>query len=735
MKQLHTDAETAVQLGLTEEEFESIVQKLGRTPNFTELAAFSGMWSEHCSYKNSILWLKKLPKTSEYLLAEAGEENAGLVDIGDGLACAFKIESHNHPSAIEPFQGAATGVGGINRDIFTMGARPVAQLNALFFGPIEHPRTQWIMDGVVHGISSYGNAFGVPTVGGQTFFDEAYLQNPLVNVMSAGIVEHQAVLSAKAQGPGNLVYIAGAATGRDGVHGASFASGILTEESVKDLPSVQVGDPFMEKCLLEATLEAAKAGLIVAIQDMGAAGIICSTSEMSAKGNLGMDIDLNKVPCRQQGLQPFELLLSESQERMLIIVKPENATALEAIFAKWELPCSQIGTIIPEDRLIFRFGDEIVADIPASELVLGGGAPRYERAFKTPEYFIQIQSFNHKSVPVPKDLKSVARAMNQLALLAPKNEIFEQFDSMVGTATASAFVPSDAAVVRVLDKKTALALTLDVNPVYVQAHPELGTEIAVAHCAAKIVCSGGKPLAVTNCLNFGNPYDPEAYWQFTGAVKGLRKACLHFGTPVTGGNVSFYNQFNHEGRVYPILPTPTIGMLGLLEDFDFHTGIGFAEAGDDIFLLGIQTNCINSSVYLREICGIKQSPSPFYNRNQQLMLHRTLSKALRKKWLVSAHTVAEGGLFFALLESARVHQLGFNVYASDDIRPDACWFGEGIGRILISAKPENRQKMISFFTQNQVEITHLGEVTSGKISVDGEDWGLISEWTAPKLFR
>ena len=559
--------EQAQEMGLRPEEFDQIKTILGRTPNFTEMCVYSVMWSEHCSYKNSIKWLKTLPKDGPHMLVKAGEENAGLVDIGDGLGCAFKIESHNHPSALEPYQGAATGVGGINRDIFTMGARPIAQLNSLRFGKLDNPKTKWLLEGVVKGIGNYGNAFGIPTVGGEVFFDESYQVNPLVNAMSVGLVENGKMISAKAKGVGNPVYIVGSATGKDGIKGASFASKDITAESAKDLPSVQVGDPFQEKLLLEATMELSETDAIAGMQDMGAAGITCSTSEMSAGGGVGMDIYLDKVPTRQEGMQPFEILLSESQERMLIVIKKGHEAEVEKIFDKWDLHAKEIGVVTEGPMVRYYMNGEVVGEIPAESLVLGGGAPVYEREYKEPAYYAENKKFNMNDVPEPKDYVVTARQLIALPNIASKRWVYEQYDSMVGTVNMSTNRKSDAAVVNVKGTNKAIVLTVDCNARYVNNDPEIGTQIAVAEAARNIVCSGGEPSAITNCLNFGNPYNPEVYWQFVGAIKGMSAACTKFQTPVTGGNVSFYNQTaKADGSTAPVFPTPTIGMLGVMKD-------------------------------------------------------------------------------------------------------------------------------------------------------------------------
>ncbi|HXO76040.1 MAG TPA: phosphoribosylformylglycinamidine synthase subunit PurL, partial [Puia sp.] len=637
------------QLRLTAEEFESIQQKLGRTPNFTELCAFSAMWSEHCSYKNSIKWLKTLPREGKKMLVKAGEENAGLMDIGNGHGVVFKIESHNHPSALEPFQGAATGVGGIHRDIFTMGARPIASLNSLRFGNISAAKTQHLLSGVVHGIGHYGNCFGVPTVGGEIYFEDCYHTNPLVNAMSVGILKNGETISATATGVGNPVIFVGSATGKDGIGGASFASANITGESTKELPAVQVGDPFQEKKLLEACLEVIKTGAVVGMQDMGAAGIICSTAEMSAKGESGMRIDLDKVPVRQKDMKAWELLLSESQERMLMVVEKGKEAEVIAIFEKWDLPAATIGEVTGDGLLKFFMNGVQEAEIPAYELVLGGGAPQYDRPYSEPAYLAKVKAFDPASVEVPDDLREVAEQLISLPNIASKKWVAVQYDSTVGAANSSTNEPSDAAVV--LAKGTggkALAVTTDCNSRYVYADPYKGAMIAVAEAARNIVCSGGQPLGVTNCLNFGNPYDPGVYFQFVNAIKGMGEACRRFDTPVTGGNVSFYNQ-NPDGAVYP---TPTIGMVGLLESVKDKMTLDFKEEGDLIFLLGVGNDDINSSEYLHKIRKIEFSPAPHFDIEEEVRLQQKVAELIQKKLVRSAHDVSEGGLFVTLAESA-----------------------------------------------------------------------------------
>lgn len=719
--------ETAKQLGLLAEEYDKIKEYLGRTPNFTELSIYSVMWSEHCSYKNSIVWLKTLPKDGPHMLAKAGEENAGLVDIGDGLACAFKIESHNHPSAIEPYQGAATGVGGINRDIFTMGARPVAQMNSLRFGDINQAKTKWLVKGVSKGIGDYGNAFGIPIVAGEVFFDESFNQNPLVNAFSAGIMKAGKPISATAEGPGNPVFIVGSATGKDGIHGAAFASKDITEDSAKDLPSVQVGDPFQEKLLLEATMELAKTDLIVGMQDMGAAGITCSTSEMSAKGKVGMKVWLDKVPTRQKGMVPFEILLSESQERMLVVIKKGHEAEVKKIFDKWDLNCEQIGEVTNTGILEYYFNNELVAQVPADSLVLGGGAPVYKREFKEPAYYAETKKFDIKKIKEPKNLKEVAYKMLSYPNIASKRWIFEQYDSMVGTVNMTTNNPSDAGVVNLKESKKALAMSVDCNSRYVYSDPEVGTAIAVCEAARNISCAGGHPSAITNCLNFGNPYNPESYWQFVGAIKGMSKACEALKTPVTGGNVSFYNQSVIEGKEIPVFPTPTIGMIGIINDKKKAMSLNFKEKGELIYLVGKNPEDIGSSEYLYNYHGVKLSPAPYFNLEEELKVQHTIRNLIEKGLIKAAHDCSDGGIWVTLVEMSMPGGLGFDIETDSDLRMDAFLFGEAQGRVIVSLNPKDEDAFLQYMEDNGMPFTLLGHVTKGKFQVDGELFGSVTE--------
>ncbi|MFN4083113.1 MAG: phosphoribosylformylglycinamidine synthase subunit PurL [Bacteroidia bacterium] len=720
--------EQAKQLGLMPEEFEKIKEILGRTPNFTELSVFSVMWSEHCSYKNSIVWLKTLPREGAKMLAKAGEENAGLIDIGNGLACCFKIESHNHPSALEPYQGAATGVGGINRDIFSMGARPIAQLNSLRFGNIETERTKWLVKGVVKGIGDYGNAFGIPTVGGEVYFDDCYQINPLVNAMSIGIAKVGKTVSAVADGVGNPVYIFGSATGKDGIHGAAFASKDITEDSAKDLPSVQVGDPFWEKLILEATMELIEAEVVVGMQDMGAAGITCSTSEMSAKSNTGMNVWLDKVPLRQADMKDWEILLSESQERMLVVLKKGSEHKAEEILKKWDLTFAQIGEVTNTGKVCYYMLNELRAEIPAESLVLGGGAPVYNREYAEPTYFKEIEKFDVNTIVDFKieQAPEIAEFMVGLPNIASKKWVYTQYDSMVGTINRSTNAPSDAAVIKIKQTGQSIAATVDCNSRFVYANPYIGGMIAVSEAARNLVCTGAEPAAITNCLNFGNPYNKEVYYQFVHAIKGMGDACRKFDTPVTGGNVSFYNQSSDNDAVFP---TPTIGMVGIIPDGVEPMTLNFKQSGDVIVILGPCSNDLASSQYLVQYKKVKQSPAPLFNLEDEFNTQQTVLKLIRQNVIKSAHDISEGGLFVAMLESAMPLNLGFNIRHADcNLRNDAFFFGEAQGRIIISVEPSKINEMEAILTQNKVHYKKLGFVTDGEIMVNGADMGRVNRY-------
>jgi len=719
--------ETAKQLGISAEEFDKIQGYLGRVPNFTELSVYSVMWSEHCSYKNSIVQLKTLPKTGERVLAAAGEENAGLMDLGGGLAVAFKIESHNHPSAIEPYQGAATGVGGIHRDIFTMGARPIATLNSLRFGDLTLPKTKRLLRGVVSGIAGYGNAFGVPTVGGEIYFDPCYNTNPLVNAMSVGIAPVGKTASAVAKGVGNPVFIVGSATGTDGIHGATFASEDISEGSDLKLPSVQVGDPFAEKLLLEATLEAIECGALVGIQDMGAAGITCSTAEMAAKGEAGMDVWLDKVPTRREGMEGWQILLSESQERMLMVVEKGREEEILRIFEKWDIHCAQIGIVTEGLNIRYYMNNELLGEIPADSLVLGGGAPVYVRAQQKPAYMAQIEAFDPNSIAQPTDYAQVLKFLLARPSIASKRWVYEQYDSMVGAANMTTNAPSDAAVVRIIGRDQAVAMSVDCNSRYVHANPHDGCALAVAESARNIACAGGTPIGVTNCLNFGNPHNPELYWQFAEAIRGMKDACEMFGTPVTGGNVSLYNQ-SESG---PISPTPTIGMVGVLDHAsEMLMTLDFKQQGDNIYLIGKLVEDFGASEYIYGYHSVAFSPAPYVNLSEEKLLQDTLLALIGGKAISSAHDLSDGGLAVALCESAFNRGLGFDIATSETMRKDAFLFGEAGGRVIVSVNTAQEAAFASIIAAQGIACTHIGTVNGASAIVDGDIYGTVADFLA-----
>ncbi|MDX1618226.1 MAG: phosphoribosylformylglycinamidine synthase subunit PurL, partial [Balneolaceae bacterium] len=671
-----------------------------------------------CSYKNSILEIKKLPNEGPQLLVGAGEENAGLVDIGDGLGCAFKIESHNHPSAIEPYQGAATGVGGIHRDIFTMGARPVASLNSLRFGKLENPRVRFLLDGVVRGIADYGNSFGVPTVGGEIYFDERYEGNPLVNAMSVGIVKEGQTVSAVARGAGNPVIIVGSSTGRDGIHGATFASEEISEESEEKRPSVQVGDPFTEKLLLEASLEAIRNGGVVGMQDMGAAGISCSSSEMSAKGNCGMRLDLDRVPTREEGMTAYELLLSESQERMLVVAEKGREQEIIDIYEKWDLNAVIIGEVVDGEHVTYLKDGEVKAEIPADSLVLGGGAPQYEREAKRPRYLDQVQQFDADSIDHPGDHNEILKKLLGSSNIASKRWAYEQYDTMVRTNTVSRPGPSDSGVVRIKGTSKGLALKTDCNGRYVYLNPRRGGQIAVAEAARNVVCSGARPLAITNCLNFGNPYKPEVYYMFKEALAGMGEACREFNTPVTGGNVSFYNE-NPKAAVYP---TPVIGMLGLVEDIENHTMTpAFKNEGDQVYYIGAERKGLGGSEYLHALHDLTTGDAPELNLEFERMLQDSLLQAITEGVVNAAHDLSDGGLAVALAEMALFSGKGAEIRLNaleGDVGIHDKLYSEAQSGVIVTADSGRSENLIHHFERAGIPVSPLGSVTGDSLVIE-----------------
>lgn len=739
MGTLLTSRAIAEKAGLSAAEYERILALLGREPSPVEVWLFSALWSEHCSYKSSLLHLRKLPRRGARTLRAAGEENAGLLDLGDGWAIAFKVESHNHPSAVAPYQGAATGVGGIHRDILAVGARPIAALNSLHFGwPID-PATQRIIEGVVRGIGDYGNALGVPTVGGETYFAPEYRGKPIVNAFSLGVVRVENLVSARAQGPGNRVLYLGAATGPDGIGGAAFASETLSGNTAENLPAIQVGDPFKEKLLVEAIQEMVEARLLVGMQDMGAAGLASSTAETAARGGTGMRIWLDRVPLRGGLSQPHEILLSESQERMLLITEPHHVQKIQAIAAKWELLCTEIGEVTDTGLLEYWWKGQKVAELPPSLLMSGEGAPVYDWPQKPPAYLEEVARFSEKEVPDLEGPEAFLEALRRLLThpnLAHKGWIYEQYDRMVGAATVGSAVglPGAAAVVRLPYTDRALAMRLDGNPWWVEADPRVGTALAVAEAARQVACTGAVPLGVTNCLNFGSPQTPEVYWQFVQAVEGLREACQALHLPVTGGNVSFYNQ----DEAGAILPTPVIGVVGLLEKaLERWTPAALPAAPALLYLIGdseaIFRPTLNSSHYLREVRGVRYSPPPRLSLPAEKALIALLPQLAAEGLLLAAQDVSDGGLLIALLEMAFWGEAGFRVRQPVGSRTDAFWFGEDGGRVVVAVAPGDAQTLEARTQAAGLAAYRLGETVpslawaeletgAGRLTLDLLSW-------------
>lgn len=702
------------QFGVSDYEYELICGFLGRKPNYTEIGVFSVMWSEHCSYKNSKPILKKFPITGPRVLMGPGE-GAGIVDIGDNQAVVFKIESHNHPSAVEPYQGAATGVGGIIRDIFSMGARPVALLNSLRFGRLENERVKYLFEHVVGGIAGYGNCIGIPTVAGEVMFDESYEGNPLVNAMCVGLIDHDKIQRGVAKGVGNPVFYVGPATGRDGIHGATFASVELSEESEEKRTAVQVGDPFMEKLVMEATLELINSGIVLGIQDMGAAGLTCSSAEMASKAGNGLELYLDEVPQRETGMTPYEMMLSESQERMLFVVEPQHEAQAKEIFDRWGIICAKVGKVTDDGRLrLFHKGEE-VADMPVKALV--DECPVYDKPSKEPAYYGENAAVDTGAFAEITDLTGALEKVLASPTVASKEWVYNQYDYMVRTSTAVQ-PGSDAAVVTIHGTRKALAMTTDCNGRYVYLDPEVGGRIAVAEAARNIVCSGAEPLAVTDNLNFGNPEKPEVFWQLEKAADGMSEACVKLDTPVIGGNVSLYNE-NAKGAIYP---TPVIGMVGLVHDIDHITTQGFKAEGDVIVLVGDTKAELGGSELQYVLEGAASGRPPQIDLETEKKVQGAVLAAIQKGLVASAHDLSEGGIAVAVAESCISGGRGAEVALSSELRADHLLFSESQSRILLSAKPEQAAELQALLTEHGVVNNQIGTVkgSSLTISVNGK---------------
>jgi phosphoribosylformylglycinamidine synthase len=704
----------AVELGLKPAEFDKIVEILGRTPSLTELYMYSLMWSEHCSYKHSKKALRMFPTTGEYVLQGPGE-NAGVISVGDGWAVAFKMESHNHPSAIEPYQGAATGVGGIIRDIFTMGARPMASLDSLRFGTLDNPRQRYLFEGAVAGIGGYGNCLGVPTVGGEVYFDAAYEGNCLINAMSIGIMREATLTRATASGPGNLVLLIGSTTGRDGIGGAStLASQEFDERAEDKRPSVQVGDPFEEKLLIEACLELLEGGLLVGLGDLGAAGLTSSASEMASRGGVGLDIDVAKIPAREEAMKPFEFMVSESQERMLAVVTPEKLAAAQAVCEKWGLRSTVIGSVTGTGRFVVREGDEIVADMPAD--TLASDAPVYDPAMTRPAYLDEVQAFDPATLPRETDPADLARVLARV--LASPNVcsrawIYRQYDQQVMLNTL-VLPGSDAGVLRIADTGRAIAVSSDCNGRYCYLDPYVGAQIAFAEAARNVACAGGRPAAITDCLNFGNPEKPEVFWTFYESVRGMADACKAFGVPVISGNVSFYN----ESFGQAIYPTPTVGLVGVLEDASKRVTMAFRDAGDVVVLLGETADELGGSEYLSVVHGVIAGAPPALVIEDEFAIHQALLAAIEAGLVKSAHDCSEGGVAVALAESAIAGGIGASVALDDDLDAVASLFSETQGRIVLTCSEADAEALTDLLVSREVPFSVIGEVGGERLSVE-----------------
>jgi len=705
---------------LSAHEYERIVEILGREPSFVELGIFSAMWSEHCSYKSSRLHLKKLPTAGPRVIQGPGE-NAGIVDIGDGLAVAFKMESHNHPSYIEPYQGAATGVGGILRDVFTMGARPIASVNSLRFGRLDAPRMRHLVDGVVRGIAGYGNCIGIPTVGGETTFHSGYDGNILVNVMNAGVVEAARIFRGRAEGIGNPVIYVGSKTGRDGIHGATMASEEFAgDETRQKRPTVQVGDPFTEKLLMEACLELFATDAVVGIQDMGAAGLTSSSFEMAGRAGTGVEIDLSRVPVRETGMTPYEIMLSESQERMLLVARRDRVETALAIFRKWELEAVEIGRVTGSGRVVLLFDGQVVADVPAAPL--SEKAPVYDRPRTAPT---PVGSKGWEAEPEPEDYGTCLRALLASPNVSEKSWIWTQYDHMVGTNTVER-PGGDAALVRVKGTTKAIAVKSDVNPFFCACDPYRGAAIAVAEAARSIAATGARPLAVTDCLNFGSPERPEVMGQFEAAVRGIADACRALGVPVVSGNVSFYNET--DGRAIP--PTPTIGMVGLLEDVARRVGLPFRREGDRVALLGETRDELGASEFLRTVRGRDDGPCPEVDLEGERRLVDLLVRLAEEGRLASAHDVSDGGLAVALAECAMKGRIGGEFTLESAVRPSAQLFGESTGRALVTFAPEEEGAVRHAAEAAGVPFRAIGRVGGERLEIAAGGRVLIGESVA-----
>lgn len=715
----------AQSLGLDNGEYQQIKFLLGRNPNYPELYIFSAMWSEHVSLKNSIKWLKTLPTEGEHVLAEAGDENAGLVDIGDGWVAAFKIESYNHPAIHNPRVSGANAVSSTLRDIFTLGARPVAIMDSLRLGDPVNPEAKNYTEEIVKGIGDYANAFGVPVVGGETNFDDAYSRNPLLNIMAVGLVKKEHLIASAPQYNDSVLYLAGAKTIGESIQGIHFASSEITDDTV--FPRQKQSNPFLGKKLMEAVLEAVENDMVDAMQELGGAGLSAAAIKMAYRGKKTMHIALDRIHGSEDVESIVDLLLSETQERMLIAVKKSRTEKFEDILRKWLVPFSHVGETDEGRHVVFTHNSEQLVELDVENLVYSGQAPQYERHYEDPAYINKYRNFTIDQIPEPADLIEVAWYLLNQPNIASKNWITNQFDATVGNNNLSINFPADAGILNLKGTNHGLMMSVDGNGRYVKADPETGAAIAVTDAARNIVCAGGKPLAITDCLNFGNPYNPEVYWQFVGAIKGITKAAEKLGTPVTGGNTSFYNQTTASDKIGTVMPTPVIGMIGLMHDNNHQMTNAFKNKGDMIFLLGDVFEDIASSEYLYSYHGIKHSPAPHFNLEQEKLLQDTIFELIQRNYIFSAHDVSDGGLFITLVEAGMPHGLGFDVTTMSEFRTDAFLFGESQGRVVVSVTPGKEARFVDFLADKGLPVLMLGHVTRGEMRVDEISYGFIAD--------
>ncbi len=722
-----TTENTSENLNLTQSELELISEILKREPNKIELDIFSRLWTEHASYKNSLKWLGKLPKTGEKVIVEAGDESAGAIDIGDGYVCVFKIESHNHPCSIQPRLGALTGLRIVNRDVFSMGAKPIAFLDSLRFGDSERDTARWLFSEVVNGIKDFEDSMKVPVIGGEVSFDGGFNSNPIVNNMTVGIAKKEDLISGVAKGDKNIILLLGALTGKDGVDSDAFSADFISDNGPETFSIDQMMDSTVEKSLLEAVKVLNKEKLVVGIQTIGAGGIAGAATEMAARGGSGIELNCKNVPTRDDGMSAREILLSETWGRMLVCVKKDNLARVSELMMPMQLSIAQVGDVTSGEFLLCKYDDEVIAEIPVSYVGLGGNAPIYEREVQEP-FKNDIKPLKIDDVTEPDDYREVINVLLTNLNLVSKEYLTQTFDQSLQHESLSNKFPSDASFAYIEEANKTLALTVDCNSLYVEADPYVGTQIAVAEAARNIICGGGIPLAVTDCLNFGNPYDPEVFWQFTNAVEGLSDACKKFNTPVVSGNVSFYNQRSVEGRITPITPCPVIGMVGTVESKDHHTVLSYKSKGDMIFLIGRSRDDINASEYLNFYHKQKSHAAPYFDIEEEIKVQEVVKQIIRKDFVRSVHDVSSGGLFFNLLESSAPLNFGFDITSHAEVRKDAFLFGESQSRIVVSVAPEKQDDFVDFMLDVGVAFSALGHVTKGEIRIDDESFGYIGDF-------